>query len=155
MSTSPRVEGLVHERVDSARPDFRVRYVNPPALWAAPRITQVVDVRDARMIHLSGQTPTTADYRVVGGGFREQLHRVFDNIEAALASVGAGLADIVKTTTYITDPAHRDVMREVRVARLGHLPAYPANTALVVASLIEPGFLVEVDVVAAVPAGRD
>ena len=30
-----------------------------------------------------------------------------------------------------------------------------ANTALVVASLIEPGFLVEVDVVAAVPAGRD
>lgn len=154
MSTSKPADGLIHERVDAEHRGFRARYLNPPELWAAPRITQVVDVREARMIYLSGQTPTTADYRVVTGGFREQLHRVFDNIETALAAVGAGLADIVKTTTYITDPAHREAMREVRVARMGHLPAYPANTALVVARLIEPEFLVEVDVVAAVPAGR-
>ena len=155
MSTPKSAEGLIHERTDAAHPGFRARYANPPSLWAAPRITQVVDVREARVIYLSGQTPTTADYRVVSGDFREQLHRVFDNIEAALGAVGAGLGDIVKTTTYITDPAHRAAMREVRVARMGHLPAYPANTALVVASLIEPEFLVEVDVVAAVPAGRD
>ena len=155
MSASRLPVGLTHERTDPDHPGYRARYLNPPTLWAAPRITQVVEVREARMIYLSGQTPTTADYRIVEGGFREQLHRVFDNIEAALAAVGADLTDIVKTTTYITDPAHREAMREVRVARLGHLPAYPANTALVVASLIEPGFLVEVDVVAAVPAGRD
>ena len=69
----------------------------------------------------------------------------------ALAVAGATLADIVKTTTYLTDIRNREAMRAVRGERLGHLPAPPANTALVVSSLIEPEFLVEVDVVAAVP----
>jgi len=142
---------LKHARTDPDAPGFRVRYLNSPGLWSAPRITQVVDVRNARMIYLSGQTPTDAGYRVPSQDFREQMHRVFDNIEIALAAAGATLADIVKTTTYITDIANREALREVRIARLGHLPAPPANTALVVSSLIEREFLVEVDVVAAVP----
>jgi enamine deaminase RidA (YjgF/YER057c/UK114 family) len=138
-------------RTDPDDPAFRVRYMDSSDLWSAPRLTQVVDVRHARMIYLSGQAPADAAYKVGSNDFRAQMHKVFDNIEAALAVAGATLADIVKTTTYITDAAHRDAMREVRAARLGHLKAPPANTALVVASLIEPEFLVEVDVVAAVP----
>ncbi len=139
-----------HLRTDPRAAEFRVRYLDSPELWRAPRITQVVDVRHARMIYLSGQTPTDAAYKVGSQDFRAQLNQVFDNIEIALATAGATLADIVKTTTYITDLAHRQALREVRIARLGHLHAPPANTALVVASLIEPEFLVEVDVVAAV-----
>lgn len=150
--TSPRTR-LKHVRTDPAEPGFRVRYLDSQDLWSAPRLTQVVDVRSARMIYLSGQTPADAAYKVASQDFRQQLHAVFDNIEVALATVGATLGDIVKTTTYITDIAHRQDLRDVRSERLGHLPAPPANTALVVASLIEPEFLVEVDVVAAVPLG--
>ena len=147
----PPRASLKFARTDPTDPAFRVRYMNSADLWSAPRLTQVVDVRHARMVYLSGQAPADAGYKVASQDFRAQMHKVFDNIEVALAVAGATLADIVKTTTYLTDIANREAMREVRGARLGHLPAPPANTALVVSSLIEPEFLVEVDVVAAVP----
>jgi enamine deaminase RidA (YjgF/YER057c/UK114 family) len=40
----------------------------------------------------------------------------------------------------------------VRLERLRHLKAPPANTLLVIGRLAEPEFLIEIDVVAAVPA---
>ncbi len=133
---------------------YLLRKSSPPALWSSPRLSQVVEVEHARMIYLSGQTAADASYRVTATDFRAQMEAVFDNIEAALASVGATLEHIVKTTTYLTDARNREAMREVRARRLGHLAAPPANTALVVAALIEPQFLVEIDVVAAVPLNR-
>ena len=47
-------------RTDPADPAFRVRYLNSADLWSAPRLTQVVDVRHARMVYLSGQAPADA-----------------------------------------------------------------------------------------------
>lgn len=132
---------------------YLLRKTSPRALWSSPRLSQVVEVQHARMIYLSGQTAADAAYRVASSDFRAQMHAVFDNIEAALASVGAGLEHVVKTTTYLTDARNREAMREVRAQRLGRLAAAPANTALVVQALIEPEFLVELDVVAAVPLG--
>jgi enamine deaminase RidA (YjgF/YER057c/UK114 family) len=130
---------------------YLLHKTTPAGLWSSPRLSQVVEVRHARMIYLSGQTAADADYRVRSSEFRAQMHAVFDNIEVALASAGAGLEHIVKTTTYLTDARNREAMREVRTQRLGHLAAPPANTALVVQALIEPEFLIEIDVVAAVP----
>lgn len=135
----------------SSSQGFLLRKTNPAGLWSSPRLSQVVEVQHARLIYLSGQTAADAAYRVTSADFRAQMHAVFDNIETALGSVGAGLEHIVKTTTYLTDIRNREAMREVRAERLGHLAAPPANTALVVQSLIEPEFLVEIDVVAAVP----
>jgi enamine deaminase RidA (YjgF/YER057c/UK114 family) len=132
---------------------YCLRKTNPSGLWSSPRLSQVVEVQHARMIYLSGQTAADASYRVTASDFRSQLNAVFDNIALALATVGAGFEHIVKTTIYLTDIRNRDAMREVRAQRLGHLAAPPANTALVVQSLIEPEFLVEMDVVAAVPLG--
>lgn len=131
---------------------FAVRYSNPPGLWKSSRLSQLVEVQGARMIYLSGQTPTDANYKVYGSDFRTQTDTVYDNIEIALKSVGAGLENIVKTTTYITDPANIEALREARVARYRHLSASPANTLLVVSRLAEPEFLIEIDVIAAVPA---
>ena len=132
---------------------YLLRKTTPAGLWASPRLSQVVEVQHARMIYLAGQTAADANYRVASSDFRAQMHAVFDNITLALASAGAGLEHIVKTTTYLTDARNRESMREVRAQRLGHLAAAPANTALVVQALIEPEFLVEIDVVAAVPLG--
>ena len=144
-------DGIRHVVTDAANPDFMIRYRNPTAGWDSPRFSQVVEVQGARLIYLSGQAAIDREYRVVSRDFRVQLDQVWDNIEAALAAVGATLQNIVKTTTYIVDPKYRQDMREVRAERLKHLDAPPANTALVVNRLIEPEFLVEIDVVAAVP----
>jgi enamine deaminase RidA (YjgF/YER057c/UK114 family) len=40
----------------------------------------------------------------------------------------------------------------VRIARFKNLKAAPANTLLIVSRLAEPEFLIEIDVIAAVPA---
>lgn len=131
---------------------FDVRYSNPAGLWTSPRITQMVEVQGARMIYLSGQTPTDADYKVRSSDFRRQAHSVYDNIELALRSAGATLQSIVKTTTYLTKAEDIAVLREVRMERYKDLQSPPANTLLVVSRLAEPEFLIEIDVVAALPA---
>lgn len=132
-------------------PAFSIRHHNPPGLWTSPRLTQIVEVQGARMIYLSGQAPADANYKVNSSKFADQAHAVYDNIETALRSVGAGLQNIVKTTTYLTDPAHIKALREVRLERYRDLKAPPANTLLIVSRLAEPEFLVEIDVVAAIP----
>jgi enamine deaminase RidA (YjgF/YER057c/UK114 family) len=112
----------------------------------------MVEVQGARMIYLSGQTPADASYRVRSRDFREQAHAVYDNIELALRSVGASLGNIVKTTTYLTDAVNIPALRDIRMERYKGLQASPANTLLIVSRLAEPEFLIEIDVVAALPA---
>jgi enamine deaminase RidA (YjgF/YER057c/UK114 family) len=133
-------------------PTFEVRYSNPAGLWTSPRLTQMVEVQGARMIYLSGQTAADASYQVRASDFRRQAHAVYDNIELALRSVGATLHHIVKTTTYLTKAEDLPALREVRLERYKGLQAPPANTLLVVSRLAEPEFLIEIDVVAALPA---
>jgi enamine deaminase RidA (YjgF/YER057c/UK114 family) len=140
-----------HVVTDPGVSAFSITYRNPSGLWASPRLTQLVEVQGARMIYLSGQTPTDANYKVKNANFHEQAHVVYDNIEIALKSVNAGLQNVVKTTTYLTDPAHIKALREVRLERYRELKAPPANTLLIVSRLAEPEFLVEIDVVAAIP----
>ena len=130
---------------------YSLRRSNPPGLWQSPRLTQVVEVQSARMIYLSGQTAADANYRVHATDVRTQAYAVYDNIETALASVGAGWEHVVKTTTYLTDAANIPALREVRLERFKSLAAPPANTLLVVSRLAEPEFLIEIDVIAAVP----
>ena len=131
---------------------FMMRHSNPPGLWRSPRLTQVVEVQGARMIYFSGQTPADENYRVHTSDVRAQANAVYDNILTALESVGAGWSNVVKTTTYLTDAAHIPALREVRLDRFRKLTEPPANTLLVVSRLAEPEFLIEIDVVAAVPA---
>ena len=132
--------------------DFQIKHSNPSGLWNSPRLTQMVEVQGARMVYLSGQTPTDASYKVRSADFREQAHAVYDNIEIALRTAGAALHNIVKTTTYLTDASNIPMVREVRSERYRNLRAPPANTLLVVSRLAEPEFLIEIDVVAALPA---
>lgn len=132
--------------------DFQVKYSNPAGVWTSRRLTQVVEVQGARMIYLSGQTAVDENYRLRGSDIRQQAHAVYDNIELALRSVGATLHNVVKTTTYLTNADDIAASREVRLERYKSLQAPPASTLLVVSRLAEPGFLIEIDVVAALPA---
>jgi enamine deaminase RidA (YjgF/YER057c/UK114 family) len=131
---------------------FQIKRSNPEGLWTAKRLTQMVEVEGARIIFLSGQTAANADYKVESGDIRKQTHAVYDNIEIALRAAGATLANVVKTTTYLTSADYIGPSREVRVARYKHLEAPPANTLLIVSRLAEPEMLVEIEVVAALPA---
>jgi enamine deaminase RidA (YjgF/YER057c/UK114 family) len=140
------------QMASATEPPFMLRHSNPAGLWHSPRLTQMVEVQGARMIYLSGQTPADANYKVRGSDVRAQAHAVYDNIEIALTAANATWDNVVKTTTYLTDAALIRDFREARMERFGKLRATPANTLLIVSRLAEPEFLVEIDVVAAVPA---
>lgn len=142
----------IHMAADAGTPPFTLRHSNPAGLWSSPRLTQMVEVQGARMIYLSGQTPADENYKVRSSDIRGQANAVYDNIEVALRAAGAGWDNVVKTTTYLTDADLIKEFREARIARFRSLKAPPANTLLVVSRLAEPEFLIEVDVIAAVPA---
>jgi enamine deaminase RidA (YjgF/YER057c/UK114 family) len=127
------------------------RYVNPPGLVRPNGYTHVVVAADGRTAYIAGQVAFDSTGAIVGvGDFRVQAERVFVNLGVALASVGASFGDILKTTTYVTDPKHVALLREIRTRHLDRARP-PANTLLVVAGLARPELLLEIEAVVALP----
>ena len=105
-----------------------------------------------RLIAVSGQVALAADGTVVGRGDPEaQARQVFENLRSCLAAAGASFADVVKLTYFLTDAAHLPVIRGVR-DQFVDTAAPPASTAVAVAALFRPEFLVEIEALALVPA---
>jgi enamine deaminase RidA (YjgF/YER057c/UK114 family) len=127
-----------------------IRFINPETLAKPPSYTHVVEVVGAcRTIHISGQLGIDLEGRVVGD-FRAQAVQVFENLKAALASVGATFEDVVKLNSYLADITHLPVLREIRVRYLNP-EALPASTTLAVSGFARPGALLEIEAVAVLP----
>jgi enamine deaminase RidA (YjgF/YER057c/UK114 family) len=73
-----------------------------------------------------------------------QARAIFEIIEGALLDAGFGVAHIVRTRMFVTDRAHIEPVAEVQGQVLGEVR--PASTAVVVAALIDPSLLVEIEV---------
>jgi 2-iminobutanoate/2-iminopropanoate deaminase len=85
--------------------------------------------------------------------FLAQCRFGWEKVGKLLKEHGATVSDIVKATTYVTDMRYRDEMRKCRTEVFAGKPL-PPHTLLQVVALARPGMMFEVDVVAAVPAGR-
>jgi enamine deaminase RidA (YjgF/YER057c/UK114 family) len=104
-------------------------------------------VRAGALVFVPGTTATDAAGQVVAeGDAYGQAQQALRNVAAALATVGAGLADVVQTRVYVTD-----VARWPEVHR-AHAEAFcgtrPAATMVAVAALLDPRMLVEIEAVA-------
>jgi enamine deaminase RidA (YjgF/YER057c/UK114 family) len=129
----------------------RVKFVDPPGLASPSGYTHVVDVPAGRILFVAGQIARDANGNLVGkGDMRAQSEQVFRNIQIALASRGATLADIVQLTAYVRDMSQIAAYREVRERVLGATPR-PASSLVGVAALASDDYLLEVEVVAALP----
>jgi len=96
-------------------------------------------------------TTGTVDGRVVGeDDAYAQTAQALRNIEAALATAGAALSDVVQTQLFVTDVTRwEEIGRAHREAFAGHFPV----TAMVGGgALIDPAMLVEVQAVAYRPS---
>ena len=89
-----------------------------------------------------------ATMQVVEGGVPEQTERVFQNLEAVLASANLRLTDVVKTTVFLRDMADFTAMNEVYARYMGE--HRPARSTVAVAGLPRD-VLVEIEMVAAAP----
>jgi enamine deaminase RidA (YjgF/YER057c/UK114 family) len=113
--------------------------------------THVVVAPDRRTVYIAGQVAFDSSGKLVGGDdFRAQAEQVFANLRRALASVGASFGDVVKTTTLITDRQNVPILREVRNRYLD--PKQPPASTLIVAGLVRPELLLEIEAVAVLRA---
>jgi 2-iminobutanoate/2-iminopropanoate deaminase len=97
-------------------------------------------VRAGDWLVVSGQVGL-ADGKMVGGGVTGELRQALANVEAQLATEGAGLADVVKTTVFLRHMSDYAAMNETYIAAFGD--HRPARSAIGVAEL-PIGALVEV-----------
>src|SRR5688572_23477309 len=106
-------------------------------------------VRHGRRISVSGTTATLGN-RVIGGRDpAAQTHFAIDKIEGALQSLGATLADVVRTRVYVRNLDDWDAVARAHGARFGGI--MPANT-LVVAGIVGDEYLVEIEADAEIDA---
>jgi enamine deaminase RidA (YjgF/YER057c/UK114 family) len=126
------------------------RHINPEGLHRSPAFSQAVVVEQpAKTIYIGGQNGVDADGKLVGSTVGEQSRQAFRNLATVLESEGASLANIVHWTIAVVDGNSFDegVAAFQEVWNPADPP--PAITVHVVAGL-GPGFLVEIDAVAAV-----
>jgi len=99
------------------------------------------------LAYVAGQLPMVPgepDRRLAT--FEEQAHRVIDNVFAILAAAGSRPDLILKATVYVADVSYWPRFNAVYAERMG--AHKPARTVVPVAAL-HHGFLVEMDVIAA------
>jgi len=121
--------------------------------WAwAKRLNISAGVRVGDTVYLSGTVAFDSDGNLIGeGSVYAQAKQIFKNIEEALASAGASMADVVKITTFLTDMSgYGDFGR----ARTEAFPrGVPASAAYATPALIKPELLVEVEAIAVIGSG--
>jgi enamine deaminase RidA (YjgF/YER057c/UK114 family) len=93
---------------------------------------------------VSGTTDAGPDGRSVHPGDPgAQADAALDIIERALGEAGLTMADVVRTRIYVTSVASLPAVLAAHGARFG--ATRPASTALIVAGLIDPSLLVEIE----------
>jgi enamine deaminase RidA (YjgF/YER057c/UK114 family) len=121
----------------------------PDGVAAAAQYSHVV-MGTGRFIAVAGQLALDEQGKLVGEGDpAAQARQVFENLRRCLAAAGATFDEVVKLTYFVTDMAH---LPAIRAARAEHIPddRLPAASAVRVAGLVRPEFLLEVEAFAVV-----
>ena len=128
-----------------------VQRVNPEELGRPSGFSHAVSVTAGRLIFLAGQTGTSRDGKVVGGGVVAQFEQALGNLLTALAAAGGQPADLVSLTIYVVDLADYQAHAKQIGAVWRRLAGaeYPAVAGVGVARLWDPEALVELQGVAA------
>jgi len=109
--------------------------------------SHVVVASGQKLIFISGQLARDKSGTIVGPrDMRAQIRQVGENLRAGLEAAGATLADLVKTTTFVTDIDEFFRHVDVRHNYLG--VGLPASTTVEVRRLSHPDLMVEIEAIA-------
>jgi enamine deaminase RidA (YjgF/YER057c/UK114 family) len=134
-----------------------IKILNPETLGKPlGQYSQLTRVKPWELLFIAGQVGVDNSGADKDGkapaDFDAQCALVFANIGAALASQGAGFANLVEFTTYLVHSQDIPAFMAYRTREFPKLfagGAYPPNTLLVVDRLVQEQFLIEVSAVAA------
>ncbi len=120
----------------------------PEGLAANPAFSPAVQV--GGLLFVSGQVAQDGDGNTVGvGDCTAQTRQVMSRIRTIVEAAGATMQDVVKTTTFLVDINDYPAFSQVRSETFPDSP--PASSTVVVAGLVRPEFLIEIEAVARVP----
>ena len=109
--------------------------------------------RAGNTLYIAGQVSTDVGGKLVGRGDMEaQARQVFTNLKNIVEEAGGRLSDIVKMTTILTHFGNIDAYRGVRNEYFAE--PFPPNTLLVIDSLANKEFLIEIEAIAVLDGGR-
>lgn len=118
-------------------PDFMSRLVEGVGYAPAVRVGDVV--------HVSGQVGRDRDFVPVIGDLEAHIAQAFENLVAVLEAAGCGLEDVFELTTYHVGLAEQmPTFVAVKRRYFGDPATLPAWTAVGVAALNHPDFLIEI-----------
>ena len=100
-------------------------------------------IRVGQHVHVAGTAPIMPDDADPPPGPYGQAKRCLQIIAGALLEVGATTADVVRTRIYLTAAEHWDEVGRAHGEVFGEVR--PASAMVVVASLLDPRWLVEIE----------
>ena len=108
---------------------------------------------EGRVLHVSGHVSQDENGNTVGKGSMEsQTRQALENIKNVLAYAGGTMDDVVKIRLFVTDVSEITTIHNVRYEFFTE--PYPASTLVQVAQLIDPDWLIEIEVIAVIPLDR-
>ena len=121
-----------------------------PTVFDPPSYAQGVAVTGAdKILFLSGQVAYDANGGVLHpGDLKAQAREAFRTLQALVEAQGGSLKNIVKLNTYLTDINDRPALAEVRAEFFSGKG--PASTLVGVSSLALPGWVIEIEAIAAI-----
>jgi enamine deaminase RidA (YjgF/YER057c/UK114 family) len=125
-----------------------MKLFNPPKI-AAPAATYSHGVEiapNARWLYVAGQVGTKPD-GTMAPDIEGQAEQTWLNVVAILEGGGMNIKNLVKVTSFLTRPQDVPAYAKVRDRFLGDMR--PATTMIVVQALARPGWLIEVEAIAA------
>jgi len=116
----------------------------PPGASPNPALSPGIQVGDT--LYVSGQIAVDDAGNIVGEGDCEaQSRQVMANVKAVVKAVGGSMDNVVKITCFLTDVANYPAYSKVRAETFPSSP--PASSTVIVAGLVRPELLVEVEAV--------
>lgn len=129
-----------------------IQMLNPDSLGKPlAAYSNIARVKTSEFLFIAGQVGNDKDGKTPAD-FEGQCAQVFANIAAALASQGAGFANVVSFRSYLVHAQDIPKFAQYRAREFPRLfasGAYPPNTLLVIDRLVQEEFLIEVSAVVA------
>jgi enamine deaminase RidA (YjgF/YER057c/UK114 family) len=148
MSLPGKPNAHIGEDKMSAEKNFQLFI--PETMPRSVGYSQVALVTGGRTVFIAGQVGLDRSGNIVGrDDFRAQVRQVFENLKAAIESVGGSFRDVIKLNGYFLDLENLADFRKVRDEYI-NVESPPASTAVQVPRLFRPEFLVEIEAIAVV-----
>jgi enamine deaminase RidA (YjgF/YER057c/UK114 family) len=128
-------------------------FFSPASLPPPVGYSHIAKINKGTIVYISGQVSSDASGNLVGAGdFDTQVEQVFRNLKIAVEAAGCTMADIVKLNYFLVAEVEQAAVPRLRAIREGYINVArpPASTLVVVSRLARPGWLIEIEAVAAI-----